>query len=127
MHPYACASMSEKITKWVVLTVILLRCIFLAIPDGLTVRPFLFNQSPMVLTSYLWVIAEHAAFLSIVWLWWKDTMKRSAAAFLLICTLDAIDFLLRANTPWFWVAGYPVTNNIFTLICFMLLTHNLDD
>jgi len=116
-------NLSEVVIKWMLIALILTRCVFLAIPGGYYIHPFPFAwHIPMTPPSYSWAAIELFAFALITWAWWYDTRKTTVAAFFLLSAFDWIDFMLTANNPWFPLLGYPITNNVFFAICLIPLT-----
>lgn len=115
------------------MAILLARCIFLAMPDT-SWTPFLFPSSEMrVMTAhqYTWVLFELLSFFYIVGILWAVMMRwieitpgriRSVGVFLLMCGLDLADFMIRGNSEWFYFGQYPVTNNIFMVGAYPILT-----
>ncbi len=124
--------------KYFFTIVIALKCLFLAVPD-FKVTPFLFPSKEMEFMSlfqYVYALFEIATLFLIVGILWlfttgkiRITPDRSASvgAFVLMCGIDLVDFLVRGNSEWFYIRSYPVTNNVFMAICYPLLTFNLEE
>lgn len=114
--------------KWILFSIILIRCIFLAVPPDHYIYPFLFKPEIGIPTiSYVWMLAEHFAIISLCYLWWRDSKRKTALIFLFVLAFDSLDFLLRSNTPYRYDFGYPITNNVIALTVFGLLTLFLDE
>lgn len=119
--------MPEVAIKWILFLVILIRCLFLAIPNESYIYPFPFSSDGIPTVSYVWVLAEHFALISMCYFWWRDSKRKTVLAFLFVLSFDCLDFILRSNTPYFYAEGYPITNNIIALTAFGILTVALED
>lgn len=124
MHTHPTKALPENITRWLILSILLLRCLFLLIPAEPFIYPFFFRFSRIGIptVSYVWVLLEHVTIIAILHLWWRDTGRKNALAFLLMAWLDAIDFIVTGNNIWFKAGIYPITNNVFMLACFLILS-----
>lgn len=123
--------------KHVFIAILSIRCLFLALPNKM-VSPFLLaseEMSTVTAYTYAWAFFELVAFFVIALLFWlvligkvEVTTDRAASvgAFLLMCGIDFLDFVIRGNSEWFYVGSYPVTNNVFMAVCYPLLTYNLE-
>lgn len=115
-----------------------MRCVFMGVPQ-LTVSPYPFAKGVMeTVTSYTYVWAGGEVLtvfvlMLILWLIVSGKMlitegrKASIYAFMLMTGADLVDYFLRGNCEWFIVGDYPITNNVFTLPTYAILTWNAEE
>lgn len=70
-------------------------------------------------SSYVYFAGESIAYIALALMIYKLTPhKHIALAFVIIESVDLIDFFITKNGPWFEFQGWPITYNIIKLVIF---------
>lgn len=82
---------------------------------------FLLKDEQWNPSSYVYFVGESVAYIGLALMIRKLTpYKHIALAFVIIESVDLIDFFVTKNGPWFEFHGWPVTYNVVKLSIFVL-------
>lgn len=119
--------------RYLFLAIILAKCVFIGVPE-ITVTPFPFAVNEMrevSLYTYLWALIDISTLFVVVLVFWmmltgreevNPSRVKAMTAFLIVCGLDLLDYILRGNSEWFYVFNYPITNNVFMIPAYWVMT-----
>jgi hypothetical protein len=104
-------------------SVMLLGIVFLVVPDAPPQDFFPFADMKVTPEWYVYYLIESLIiiiFAGYLVVESKD-FKTVAVVFLILQTIELIDFVLTYNMAWFEYRGYPITYNVIKVLVFILV------
>jgi hypothetical protein len=94
---------------------------------------FPYSDHKITLENYVYYIFEHLFLMLILFMWFcecSDYSKDYVRAFLILQSVDFIDYLLSYNAEYFTLYNYPVSYNtimIFTYMIYLTMKYGTDN